>query len=109
MIIEMARKNRAKLGDAYTQFPSHVALVLKGREPNMYFQTIWESANPAALRSIQLVALCKLLELQSFGTNDLLCVQLLMKLKSSKTDDEIIAKEGASALSVSELQAACRA
>lgn len=32
-----------------------------------------------------------------------------MKLKSIKADDEIIAKEGVSALSVSELQAACRA
>uniref|UniRef100_M3YE30 Letm1 RBD domain-containing protein n=1 Tax=Mustela putorius furo TaxID=9669 RepID=M3YE30_MUSPF len=32
-----------------------------------------------------------------------------MKLKSIKADDEVIAKEGVSALSVSELQAACRA
>ncbi|XP_016010769.1 LETM1 domain-containing protein LETM2, mitochondrial isoform X3 [Rousettus aegyptiacus] len=57
----------------------------------------------------QLVALCKLLELQSFGTNNLLRFQLLRRLKSIKADDEIIAKEGVDALSVSELQAACRA
>ncbi|EPY82274.1 hypothetical protein CB1_000667018 [Camelus ferus] len=36
----------------------------------------------------QLVALCKLLELQSFGTNNLLRFQLLMRLKSIKADDE---------------------
>ncbi|ELV09828.1 LETM1 domain-containing protein LETM2, mitochondrial [Tupaia chinensis] len=36
----------------------------------------------------QLVALCKLLELQTFGTNNLLRFQLLMKLKSIKADDE---------------------
>ncbi|XP_041529711.1 LETM1 domain-containing protein LETM2, mitochondrial isoform X3 [Microtus oregoni] len=57
----------------------------------------------------QLVALCKLLELQAFGTNNLLRFQLLMTLKSIKADDEIIATEGVKALSVSELQAACRA
>ncbi|KAL1772935.1 LETM1 domain-containing protein LETM2, mitochondrial isoform X1 [Sigmodon hispidus] len=57
----------------------------------------------------QLVALCKLLELQAFGTNNLLRFQLLMTLKSIKADDQIIAKEGVKALSVSELQAACRA
>ena len=37
----------------------------------------------------QLVALCKLLELQSFGTNNLLRFQLLMRLKSIKADDEV--------------------
>lgn len=40
----------------------------------------------------QLVALCKLLELQSFGTNNLLRFQLLMRLKSIKADDEVRAE-----------------
>ncbi|KAG2469006.1 LETM2 protein, partial [Polypterus senegalus] len=56
----------------------------------------------------QLVALCKLLELQAIGTNNLLRFQLLMKLRSIKADDEMIAKEGVAAMSVMELQAACR-
>lgn len=37
----------------------------------------------------QLVALCKLLELPTFGTNNLLRFQLLMTLKSVKADDEV--------------------
>ncbi|NXF21983.1 LETM2 protein, partial [Rhodinocichla rosea] len=57
----------------------------------------------------QLVALCKLLELQPLGTNNLLRFQLLMRLRSIKADDEMIAKEGVSGMSVAELQSACRA
>lgn len=103
----------------------------------------------------QLVALCKLLELQPIGTNNLLRFQLMMKLRTIKSDDEVrwsfdrdyrpatdpflsyhhclwdmkiiklmnvyfnkytsvwipsqmIAAEGVAAMSVSELQAACR-
>lgn len=37
----------------------------------------------------QLVALCKLLELQHLGTNNLLRFQLLMRLRSIKADDEV--------------------
>ncbi|KAG5840520.1 hypothetical protein ANANG_G00189670 [Anguilla anguilla] len=56
----------------------------------------------------QLVALCKLLELQPIGTNNLLRFQLMMQLRTIKSDDEMIATEGVAAMSVSELQAACR-
>lgn len=56
----------------------------------------------------QLVALCKLLELQPIGTNNLLRFQLMMQLRTIKADDEVIATEGVPAMSVSELQAACR-
>lgn len=37
----------------------------------------------------QLVALCKLLELQPLGTNNLLRFQLLLRLRSIKADDEV--------------------
>ncbi|PNJ23550.1 LETM1 isoform 5 [Pongo abelii] len=57
----------------------------------------------------QLVALCKLLELQSIGTNNFLRFQLTMRLRSIKADDKLIAEEGVDSLSVKELQAACRA
>ncbi|TRZ04749.1 hypothetical protein HGM15179_022358, partial [Zosterops borbonicus] len=36
----------------------------------------------------QLVALCKLLELQPIGTNNLLRFQLLLRLRNIKADDE---------------------
>lgn len=37
----------------------------------------------------QLVALCKLLELQPIGTNNLLRFQLMMQLRTIKSDDEV--------------------
>jgi LETM1 and EF-hand domain-containing protein 1 len=37
----------------------------------------------------QLVALCKLLELQSIGTNSFLRFQLTMRLRSIKADDKV--------------------
>ncbi|KAF0878354.1 LETM2 protein, partial [Crocuta crocuta] len=113
-ITEMARRNRANLGDASTQFSSYVKQVQTGHKPStkeiVRFSKLFEDQLTLEhLDRPQLVALCKLLELQPFGTNNLLRFQLLMKLKSIKADDEVIAKEGVSALSVSELQAACRA
>uniref|UniRef100_A0A2K5PH86 Leucine zipper and EF-hand containing transmembrane protein 2 n=1 Tax=Cebus imitator TaxID=2715852 RepID=A0A2K5PH86_CEBIM len=111
---EMARRNRAKMGDASTRLSSYVKQVQTGHKPStkeiVQFSKLFE--DQLALEQLdrpQLVALCKLLELQTFGTNNLLRFQLLMKLKSIKADDEIIAKEGVKVLSVSELQAACRA
>ncbi|XP_076409896.1 LETM1 domain-containing protein LETM2, mitochondrial isoform X1 [Peromyscus maniculatus bairdii] len=111
---EMARRNRAKLGDDSSQLSSYVKQVQTGHRPStkeiVRFSKLFE--DQLALEHLdrpQLVALCKLLELQSFGTNNLLRFQLLMTLKSIKADDQIIAQEGVKALSVSELQAACRA
>ena len=37
----------------------------------------------------QLVALCKLLELQPIGTNNLLRFQLMLQLRNIKADDEV--------------------
>uniref|UniRef100_A0A8C9ECQ1 Letm1 RBD domain-containing protein n=1 Tax=Phocoena sinus TaxID=42100 RepID=A0A8C9ECQ1_PHOSS len=113
-IAEMARRNRAQLGDTSTQFASYIKQVQTGHKPStkeiVRFSKLFEDELTLEhLDRSQLVALCKLPELQFFGTNNLLCFQLLMKLKSMKADDEVIAKEGVSALSLSELQAACRA
>lgn len=56
----------------------------------------------------QLVALCRLLELQPIGTSNFLLFQLRMRLRSLKADDQMIAREGIESLTVSELQQACR-
>ncbi|XP_076048670.1 mitochondrial proton/calcium exchanger protein-like isoform X2 [Oratosquilla oratoria] len=56
----------------------------------------------------QLVALCRLLEMQAFGTNNFLRFQLRMKLRSLVADDKIIQREGVESLAVWELQQACR-
>ena len=57
----------------------------------------------------QLIALCRLLELKPMGPDNLLRFQLRMQLKSLKSDDRMIQKEGISSLTVPELQQACRA
>lgn len=57
----------------------------------------------------QLTALCRVLEIAPIGTNNLLRFQLRMKLRSLAADDKVIQKEGVDSLSISELQAACRA
>ncbi|XP_074064950.1 LETM1 domain-containing protein LETM2, mitochondrial isoform X2 [Macrotis lagotis] len=119
-ITEMARRNRAKLGkgsklgEASTKFSSYIKQVQTGHTPStkeiVQFSKLFEvDLTLEHLDRAQLVALCKLLELQTLGTNNLLRFQLLMKLKSIKADDEIIAQEGVNSLSVSELQSACRA
>ncbi|KAM6912896.1 mitochondrial proton/calcium exchanger protein isoform 2-T2 [Xenentodon cancila] len=56
----------------------------------------------------QLVALCRLLELQSIGTNNFLRFQLIMKLRAIRADDKLISEEGVESLNVTEVQAACR-
>lgn len=57
----------------------------------------------------QLVALCQLLEMQPFGTNNFLRFQLRMKLRTLAADDKIIQVEGVDSMAVWELQQACRA
>lgn len=62
-----------------------------------------------SLTRSQLVALCRLLEVQTLGTNNLLRFQLRMKLRSLAADDKMIQKEGVDSLSLAEVQQACRA
>lgn len=57
----------------------------------------------------QLIALCRLLELKPIGPNNVLRFQLRMQLRSLKSDDRMIQKEGVNSLTVPELQQACRA
>ncbi|KAJ6652964.1 hypothetical protein lerEdw1_010274 [Lerista edwardsae] len=112
-IAELARRNKASAGEA-TKFSSYVQQVRhSGQQPStkeiLRFSKLFEDELTLEhLERPQLVILCKLLELQPIGTNNLLRFQLLMKLRSIKADDEMIAKEGVNGLSVSELQSASR-
>ncbi|XP_006812993.1 mitochondrial proton/calcium exchanger protein-like [Saccoglossus kowalevskii] len=62
-----------------------------------------------SLSRAQLVALCKILLMQPYGTNNFLRFQLRMKLRSLHADDRMIENEGVDNLTVAELQAACQA
>lgn len=57
----------------------------------------------------QLSAICKVLEVSTLGTSNLLRFQLRMKLRSLAADDRMIQKEGVDSLTLEELQAASRA
>ncbi|NWR25942.1 LETM2 protein, partial [Emberiza fucata] len=113
-IAEMAKRNKADTGKGkQVSFYLH-ELRPSGQQPStqevLRFSKLFEDELTLEhLERPQLVALCKLLELQPLGTNNLLRFQLLMRLRSIKADDEMIAKEGVSGLSVAELQSACRA
>ncbi|XP_029367040.1 LETM1 domain-containing protein LETM2, mitochondrial [Echeneis naucrates] len=115
-IAEMARRNKAKAqtDDETQRFSTYVQKVRRtGEQPTIKdivrFSKLFEDELTLEhLERPQLVALCKLLELQPIGTNNLLRFQLMMQLRTIKSDDEMIAAEGVAAMSVSELQAACR-
>ncbi|KAK7873837.1 hypothetical protein R5R35_005703 [Gryllus longicercus] len=62
-----------------------------------------------SLQRPQLVALCRLLELHTLGTNNFLRFQLRMKLRSLAADDKMIQKEGVDSLTPQELQQANKA
>lgn len=57
----------------------------------------------------QLLALCRVVEVPTIGTTNILRFQLRMKLRNLAADDRIIQKEGIDSLNLSELQSACRA
>ncbi|XP_009879811.1 PREDICTED: LETM1 domain-containing protein LETM2, mitochondrial [Charadrius vociferus] len=113
-IAEMAKRNKADTGQG-KQFSSYVHQIRHtGHQPStqeiVRFSKLFEDELTLEhLERPQLVALCKLVELQPIGTNNLLRFQLLLRLRTIKADDEMIAKEGVNGLSVSELQSACRA
>lgn len=61
-----------------------------------------------SLSRSQLIALCRVLDVQTLGTNNFLRFQLRMKLRSLAADDKMIQKEGVESLTLSEVQQACR-
>ncbi|POI27382.1 hypothetical protein CIB84_008868 [Bambusicola thoracicus] len=92
-IAEMAKRNKADTGQG-KQFSSYVHQIRHtGHKPStqeiVRFSKLFEDELTLEhLERPQLVALCKLLELQPIGTNNLLRFQLLLRLRTIRTDDE---------------------
>ncbi|XP_058041347.1 mitochondrial proton/calcium exchanger protein isoform X4 [Ahaetulla prasina] len=113
-IEEIALKNKAAKGNATKDFSTFFQKIREtGERPSneeiLRFSKLFEDELTLDnLTRPQLVALCKLLELQSIGTNNFLRFQLIMRLRSIKADDKLITEEGVNSLTVKELQAACR-
>ncbi|KAM4811974.1 mitochondrial proton/calcium exchanger protein isoform X3 [Urocitellus parryii] len=93
-IEEMALKNKAAKGNATKDFSAFFQKIREtGERPSneeiMRFSKLFEDELTLDnLTRPQLVALCRLLELQSIGTNNFLRFQLTMRLRSIKADDK---------------------
>ncbi|KAK2852803.1 hypothetical protein Q7C36_008004 [Tachysurus vachellii] len=111
---EIALRNKADQGNVTEEFSTFFQKIRdSGERPSneqiIRFSKLFEDELTLDnLTRPQLVALCKLLELQPIGTNNFLRFQLIMKLRSIRADDKLIAEEGVESLNVNELQAACR-
>ena len=60
------------------------------------------------VRSVQLVNMCKFVNIPAYGTDTFLRYQLRAALRNIKADDRLIATEGVATLTYDELRAACR-
>ncbi|XP_015233987.1 PREDICTED: LETM1 and EF-hand domain-containing protein 1, mitochondrial isoform X2 [Cyprinodon variegatus] len=113
-IEEIALRNKAAQGNVTEEFSTFFQKIRdSGERPSneqiIKFSKLFEDELTLDnLTRPQLVALCRLLELQSIGTNNFLRFQLIMKLRNIRADDKLIAEEGVESLSVNEVQAACR-
>lgn len=124
--LEMAKFLQKTLDDMAVQHKDHKSA--EAKEFVEFFnklRTIGERATPEEIMKFsklfedeitldslsrqQLTAICKVLEVATLGTNNLLRFQLRMKLRSLAADDRMIQKEGIDSLLLSELQSACRA
>lgn len=124
--LEMAKFLQETLDDMAVQHKDHYSQMAK--EFSEWFQKVRTSGEQVSNEEIlkfsklfqdeitldslsrsQLVALCRVLEVQTLGTNNLLRFQLRMKLRSLAADDKMIQKEGVDSLSLAEVQQACRA
>uniref|UniRef100_A0A8B9RMX2 Mitochondrial proton/calcium exchanger protein n=1 Tax=Astyanax mexicanus TaxID=7994 RepID=A0A8B9RMX2_ASTMX len=111
---EIALRNKADKGTVTEEFSTFFQKIRdSGERPSneqiIRFSKLFEDELTLDnLTRPQLVALCRLLELQSIGTNNFLRFQLIMKLRAIRADDKLIAEEGVDSLNVNELQAACR-
>lgn len=123
--IEMAKFLQKTLDDMTVQHKDHRSEAAK--EFSNFFQRVRQTGNAASNEEIikfsklfedeitldslnrpQLLALCRVLEVNTIGTTNLLRFQLRMKLRSLAADDRMIQKEGIDSLNLSELQSACR-
>ncbi|XP_037550442.1 mitochondrial proton/calcium exchanger protein isoform X2 [Nematolebias whitei] len=113
-IEEIALRNKAAKSDVTEEFSTFFQKIRdSGERPSneqiIKFSKLFEDELTLDnLTRPQLVALCRLLELQSIGTNNFLRFQLIMKLRAIRADDKLIAEEGVESLNVNEVQTACR-
>ncbi|KAJ8683644.1 hypothetical protein QAD02_019436 [Eretmocerus hayati] len=124
--IEMAKFLQKTLDEMAVQASDHRSE--KAKEFSEFFYKVRQSGTVASNEEImkfsklfedeitldslsrqQLIALCRVLDVQTLGTTNFLRFLLRMKLRSLAADDRLIEKEGVDILTRTELQQACRA
>nr|CAH7741888.1 unnamed protein product [Callosobruchus chinensis] len=112
---EMAVQHKDRYSDKAREFVEWFNKVRTSGEPVstseiMKFSKLFEDEITLdSLSRSQLIALCRVLDVQTLGTNNFLRFQLRMKLRSLAADDKMIQKEGVDSLTLPEVQQACRA
>ncbi|XP_015122323.1 mitochondrial proton/calcium exchanger protein isoform X2 [Diachasma alloeum] len=124
--IEMAKFLQKTLDEMAVQSPNHKSE--KAKEFSEFFYKLRSTGATASNEEImkfsklfedeitldslsrpQLIALCRVLDVQTLGTTNFLRYLLRMRLRSLAADDRLIEKEGVETLTRAELQQACRA
>ncbi|XP_015371474.1 PREDICTED: LETM1 and EF-hand domain-containing protein anon-60Da, mitochondrial-like [Diuraphis noxia] len=105
------KEHTSELAQEFADFFSKVrkeGIVIPAHEMLKFSKLFKDEITLDSLPRPQLVALCRVLELQSFGTSSVLKYLLTLKLRSLLVDDKMIQKEGVDSLTLSELQEACK-
>ena len=74
----------------------------------LYAKLFKDELTLSSINRPQLIALCRLLQVPTVGTNEFLRLLLEMKLGRLHRDDELIMKEGVDSLTTAELMQACQ-
>lgn len=112
---EMAVQHHDHRSEAAKQFSEFVkrtrdaGALTTGDEILKFSKQFEDEMTLDSLNRDQLMALCKVIDVATLGTNNFLRFQLQLKLRSLMADDKIIQKEGVDSLNLAELQAASRA
>lgn len=112
---EMAVQHQDHRSEAAKQFSEFVKRTKDGGEMTtgdeiLKFSKLFEDEMTLdSLNRDQLMALCRVIDVPTLGTNNFLRFQLQLKLRSLMADDKIIQKESVDSLNLPELQAASRA
>uniref|UniRef100_A0A1A9WBX2 Mitochondrial proton/calcium exchanger protein n=1 Tax=Glossina brevipalpis TaxID=37001 RepID=A0A1A9WBX2_9MUSC len=102
------KSEEAKQFDMFFQKIKNPNEYVSNEEINKYAKRFEDEITLDSLSREQLIALCRVLELNTVGTTNFLRFQLRMKLRSLATDDRAIAREGVNSLDLWELQQACK-
>lgn len=112
---EMAVKHHDHRSEAAKQFSEFVKRTkdanawTTGDEILKFSKHFEDEMTLDSLNRDQLMALCRVIDVPTLGTNNFLRFQMQLKLRSLMADDKIIQKESVDSLNLVELQAASRA